>query len=64
MKTSFRKRRGKKIIHKYNPNHDQLDKAIHDYLKKGGKITQIQPEEEDPFFLSDRVAVDEYLMGN
>jgi|GEM_PF-6665155 len=62
MKTSFRKRRGRGVK-QYNPSHEELSRATQEFLNKGGKITQLISREDAPTFLSDRMAVDEFLLG-
>jgi hypothetical protein len=43
--------RRKKDTYKPGPNREQIDKAIEDFLKKGGKIQKIETEESQNIFL-------------
>jgi hypothetical protein len=60
MISSFRKKR---LEREQKPNHESLQKAIDDYLRHGGKITKLYPEEMAPNFIIDSL-VDDFLMGS
>lgn len=52
---------------KFRPTHDFLNKAVSDYLKKGGVITRIELDEKsyrDFIVVNENpAAVDEFLSG-
>ena len=66
MKTNFRSRRAKRTGKSFNPSHLELNQAILEFQKRGGKIQQITPDDESMnAFIQGREdrAVDEFLLG-
>ena len=47
----------------FEPNHSQVEKAIKEYLKNGGKITKIFKIKYDPSLKGDPKDVDDFLFS-
>ncbi|MCP4756046.1 MAG: hypothetical protein GY866_34730 [Proteobacteria bacterium] len=68
MKNTFRnKRRGRKKSTSFKPNHQFIVEATEEFLKKGGRIDHLQPDEEsfkNSWGINDVSSeVDDFLIG-
>lgn len=63
-KGKFRKKRGSS----FNPNRSQINSAVEDFLKKGGKVTKLEADDTNyERFMSGKESastVDDFLNGN
>jgi len=58
--------RRKRKFPKYNPSHEEVNQAVSEFQKKGGKIKVLKPEDEpfdkDKKHKEGRFLADDYLM--
>ncbi len=64
----IRRNKRKSRAKSFNPNHEYVANAVNDFLKKGGKITQLKAKEGNfSGFVDSSVSTagaDEYLNGD